>query len=215
MALVRSCALAVCLAALVGCTTLSTLDGARTLDPGQVQVASAVSVQGGTNAISRATGIPVGQVELGARYGVVEHVDIGARIYVGGALVDVRYRFAQRGPWHFAVAPGIGGLPAPRVGRVDVRGPIRAQRALGESWDVTVGLTPAARFTPGLGDVELFVGGATRVEYHRKRLVLGVSVDLVGQPSLGVRPAFSAGLDVGWRLGTQRTRDWRAARRQR
>lgn len=201
------------LASVVGCTTLSTLDGARTLDPGQVQVAGAVSVQGGTNAISRATGIPVGQVELGARYGVVEHVDVGARVYVGGALVDVRYRFAERGPWDFAVAPGIGGLPAKRLGRVDVRGPIRAQRPLGDHWDVTLGLTPAARFTPGLGDVELLLGGAARVEYHRKRLVLGASLDVVGQPSLGVRPAYSAGIDVGWRLGTRRTRAWRAQRR--
>lgn len=66
---------------------------ARTVDPGKVQFALSPAAQGilgggkgtlGSNSIAP-------QVEVGARVGVTERIDVGARLFFPGAEADVRY----------------------------------------------------------------------------------------------------------------------------
>ncbi len=192
----------------LGCTTLHTVDGARTLEPGQVQLSAAGSIQGNQNGFSVATGIPVGQGEAAVRVGLVEDVDVGTRVYIGGVYADVRYRFAEAGRWDLAVAPGMGGLflpiPSYSVGTLDFRAPLRAQRSLGPRWDLSLGVTPMARRY--LGGMDLFMGANARVEMHLDIYYLGMGADLLAQPAHGYPPAWVAGLDMGWRIPTRAQR---------
>lgn len=66
---------------------------ARTVDPGKVQLSLSPAAQGvlgggkgtvGSNSIAP-------QVEVGARVGVTERLDVGARLFFPGAEADVRY----------------------------------------------------------------------------------------------------------------------------
>ena len=202
------------LLALLGCSSLATIDGARTLDKGQWQVAMAGSVQGRQNPVSIATGIPVPQGEVAVRYGLKKHVDIGTRFYLGGLATDVRYQFHAGDTWDLAIAPGIGGLAVPlpqyQTGVIDFRIPIRAQRDLGEQWSWTGGVSPIARNTFTLiqgealgsgstGKLDLYMGLSSRLEFKTGIFYLGLSTDYLPQPAYGARPAWSAGVDFGLR----------------
>ncbi|HJN75196.1 MAG TPA: hypothetical protein QGF58_14810 [Myxococcota bacterium] len=187
--------------ALLACTTLHTVDGARTLEPGQVQVGAVGSVQGRQNAASVATGIPIAQGELAFRVGLVEDVDIGTRVYIGGLYADLRYRFAQRGRWHFAVAPGMGGMmlpiPALPAGVLDFRVPVRATRELGDIWDLSAGVTPMGRRQ--LGAFDTYLGTNGRIELRLPHFYLGAGFDWYMQPAYGYKPAWVIGMDLGFR----------------
>lgn len=187
--------------ALLACTTLHTVDGARTLEPGQLQVGAAGSIQGRQNAASVATGIPVVQGELALRVGLVEHVDIGTRVYIGGLYGDVRYRFAQPGRWQLAVAPGIGGLmlpiPALPAGTLDVRMPVRATRELGPRWDLNLGVTPMGRRQ--LGAFDTYIGANAGLEMRLPQFYLGAGADWYVQPAYGYKPAWVLGMSLGYR----------------
>jgi hypothetical protein len=197
----------VILTLLFGCSTLSTLDGATTLDPGEIQVAAAASVQAGTNSISSATLIPVPQGDLSFRVGLRPNTDLGVRLYVGGVQSDLRYRFLQTDAWDFAVAPGIGGLALPIGGVVDVRAPLRAERGFGEAHRFSTGITPMGRTTfaalgnGSTGHTELYLGGFARAQWAVGPVFLGTAFDLMWQPSRGLPPAMSLGVDVALRKG--------------
>lgn len=196
------------IALLAACTTLHTVEGAKTLEPGQWQFATAGSVQGRQNGISTALGVPIGQGEVGFRYGLVPDVDIGTRVYIGGLYTDVRYRFLERGEWDLAVAPGIGGFvipdPTRPTGTLDLRTPVRAQRPLGPRWDASMGVTPMAR--NGLGTFDLLLGANARLEFHTPRFFLGLGGDVYAQPTYGFQPAWVAGLDMGLRTRSRAER---------
>ncbi|WNG53949.1 hypothetical protein F0U59_03430 [Archangium gephyra] len=65
---------------------------ARTLDPGHFQFSISPSAQAVLNGRgSIGSDVPVPQLELGARYGVTERLDVGARVYFPGAEADVRF----------------------------------------------------------------------------------------------------------------------------
>ena len=186
----------------LSCTTLHTVDGARTLEPKEVQVSVAGSVQGNQNGFSVATGIPVGQGEAAVRVGLVEDLDIGTRVYIGGVYTDLRYRFARAGAWDLAVAPGMGGLflPVPNysVGTLDFRAPLRAERDLGKRWNLSVGTTPMARRY--LGGMDLYLGANARFELELPVYYLGLGADVLAQPAHGYPPAWVAGIDMGLRI---------------
>ena len=186
---------------LLGCTTLHTVDGAKTLDVKQVQIGAAGSIQGRQNAASVATGIPVAQGELALRVGVAENVDVGTRLYIGGLYADMRYRFAQPGRWHLAVAPGVGGLmlpiPAFPAGTLDVRSPLRATRDLSEHWDLNLGVTPMARRQ--LGAFDTYLGANVGLEAHWPRFYIGAGGDWLVQPAYGYKPAWVVGMSLGFR----------------
>lgn len=202
------------LLSLFACTSLSTIDGARTLDKGDWQVAMAGSVQGRQNPVSTATGIPVPQGEVAVRYGLKRYVDIGTRVYLGGLATDVRYQFHDGERWDLAIAPGIGGLAVPlpqyQTGVIDFRVPVRAQTDLGDRWSWTGGVSPIARNTFTLvqgellgsgstGKLDLYMGLSSRLEFHTGVFYLGLSTDYLPQPAYGARPAWSLGVDMGVR----------------
>jgi hypothetical protein len=84
--------LAVGLGALVlpGCASTGM---ARTVDPGKVQLSLSPAAQGilGGGGSQLASNSIVPQVEVGARLGVTERIDVGARLFFPGAEADVRY----------------------------------------------------------------------------------------------------------------------------
>ncbi len=189
------------------CTTLSTLDGATTLDPGVVQVAAAGSLQVGSNSVSSATWIPVPQADLAMRVGLRPNTDLGVRLYLGGVQADLRYRFLQTQGWDLAVAPGVGGLALPIGGVLDVRAPLRAERGIGQGHRLSLGLTPMGRTTfvalgtGSTGHLELYLGGFVRAQWALGPVFLGTSLDLMGQSSRGLPPAMSLGVDLALRKG--------------
>ena len=64
---------------------------ARTLDPGHFQFSVSPSAQMSVGSSSVGSGVPAPQLELGARYGITERLDVGARVYFPGAEADVRF----------------------------------------------------------------------------------------------------------------------------
>lgn len=206
---------------LAGCTTLSTLDGARTLPPGATQLGLALSAQQGGNPLS-ATLVPLPQVEVAARHGVAEDVDLGFRFYLLGAGTDVRYRFLELHPLHVAVQPGVFafGLPLGGFqGTLEMRAPVTGEVELSDRWSIAAGTRVFLRQqwnTVRLEDevatasrLDSFVGGAARLEYHVPKFSLGTSFDAYAQPVRAAGLAWSGGLDVQFRLSSARERNQR------
>ncbi|MCA9569061.1 MAG: hypothetical protein KC656_14530, partial [Myxococcales bacterium] len=103
----------VALLALPGCLTYGRTKGAKTLERGQVEL---TWQPGAFRSDETGTGLPFpegGGVET--RFGVREDLDVGIQYYVLGMGMDVRHRFVHRGPWHVAVAPGMGALVQPNL----------------------------------------------------------------------------------------------------
>lgn len=196
---------------LLACTTLSTLDGAKTLRPGTDQASLAVGLQSGGNALSAATGLPLPQVEVGFRHGLADNLDAGVRLYLVGGVADLRYRFAQHGPWHVAFAPGLGGLVVPLPGAavmsaIDLRLPVVAERDLGTRLSLAGGPSAVGRWTPtwiatpygsgAITRVDLLAGGSLRLRIGGDRLSLGLGGDAYFSAARAGRGAWSAGLDL-------------------
>ena len=201
------------LAALGGCTTLATLDGARTLAPKQTQWTVAASLQRGANPLSGSV-IPLPQLELAYRRGLAPDVDFGLRLYLLGLGSDVRYRFLHEGPLHVAVQPGlflfalpIGGGPG--QGSVEVRAPVTAEVELSDRWSVAAGGRVFLREqwnSSRIGDelglatrLDSYLGAAGRFEYHTPRFGIGFGLDLYGQQARAAGLAWSTGVDFQFR----------------
>jgi hypothetical protein len=196
---------------LLSCTTLSTLDGARTLSPGTDQISLAMGLQAGGNALSSASGLPLPQVEVGWRHGIAEHLDAGVRLYLVGGVADLRYRFFQEGPWHAAFSPGVGGLVVPLPGTatmsaLDLRLPLSVERALGPRLSVAGGPSVVGRWTPtwvstpygsgGVTRMDLLAGGSLRLRVGGERLSLGFGGDAYHSAARAGRGSWSAGVDL-------------------
>jgi len=103
---------ALALGFVAGCASFSTMKTARAIDPGTTQVTAAGSVVGATVPFDDNTGRvhhPADpQFELGVRYGIVDGLDLGAKVWsLGGELNStislVRSRF-----FDLALAPSVG-----------------------------------------------------------------------------------------------------------
>lgn len=198
----------------VGCSTLSSLSGARTLEPGQAQVGLALSAQRGGSPLSYA-GFPLPQAELVGRIGVSEDFDVGFRSYLIGAGFDARYRFYRGERVHLAVAPGLAGAWLPPfagvgVGSVDLRAPVVGEVEISRLLSVSGGPQLILRdqwnsiSTPELGRgtsarLDVFAGGGARIQMHPGRLVLGIAGDVYAQPVRFGGTSWSVGIDVGLR----------------
>ena len=196
---------------LLACTTLSTLDGAKTLRPGADQASLAFGLQSGGNALSTATGLPLPQIEVGYRHGLAEHLDAGVRLYLVGGVADLRYRFYQQGPWHAAFAPGVGGLVVPLPGTatmsaIDLRLPAIIERDLGSRLSLAGGPSVVGRWTPtwivtpyGNGTVtrlDLLAGGSLRLRIGGDRVSVGLGGDAYHSAARAGRGSWSAGVDL-------------------
>jgi hypothetical protein len=193
---------------LVGCSTLSTIDGARTLDRGQSQWKVAISDQYGSNGLSSASALP--EVEVAYRRGFAEDFDAGVRFYLLGTMLDARYRVFHEGRWHLAVDPGVGLFFLPTIGgSVDVRAPLIAEYEVNR-WFSLAGGPKAILRTPwnrvDLGDgkhavqgrFDVYAGGALRLDVQSRRVSFGLTTDVYGQPARASGFAWSIGLDVGF-----------------
>jgi len=201
-----------------GCTTLATVEGARTLEPGVKQFTVPVSVQQGSGSLTNA-GMPLPTFEFAMRAGVAEDVDVGLRLYLLGLGGDVRYRFYHRGPLHVAITPGLYGLWVPSgkagQGSLEVRAPLTAEYELSRSFSVAGGPRVILRdqwnsiADPDLGSgaagrLDVFSGAGARFEFHRPRFVWGIGTDLYAQPARRGGFAWSLGMDIGWRTKQRR-----------
>ncbi|MCB9741166.1 MAG: hypothetical protein H6740_00900 [Alphaproteobacteria bacterium] len=198
---------------LLACTTLSTVTGARPLEPGQVRLGVAPSLQSGGNPLSIGT-LPLPQLEAVGRVGISENVDLGARLYLVGAAVDVRYRFYAGERLHLAVAPGLAGTWVPFYGSLsgqgglEMRVPVAAEWVLSDKAAVMTSPTAVLRRSRTTMDNEIIQDGrVTRLDaftgaglrYERRphdRLIIGLSADLYAQPARHLGPAWSVGLDM-------------------
>ncbi len=189
---------------LQACTSLHSLQGAKTIEPDTWEVALGTSLQQ-NNSLSQSLGVPVPQMVLSTRYGWKPSMDVGAQLYLGGGLMDVRYQFAEINDWTLAIAPSIGGFYAGIYGNVDLRIPIRAQRDLSERWSMTMGLTPMTQHTLIHIDplqetiATSMVGGTLRMERTGRRVRWGFTVDTVGMPGRATAPTLNYGLDLAWK----------------
>ena len=210
------------------CTSVATLEGARTIPKGTVQAATGTSFQLGTNAMSTGLGFGVPQQDVAFRYGKSDRVDVGLSFYLLGAYADFRYQFGRLGQWDVAVAPGIGGLglptPSYQGGVVDLVSPIRFQRDLNSPWNITLSSSVRIRetltrvsndpqFSGSSSFMQVLMGGGVRLERPLKRVHLGLSVDALIQPARAIPPAVSAGVGFSWMRGATKPR--RAGRSRR
>jgi hypothetical protein len=189
------------LLSLFACTTLSTVNGAKTIEPKTWKTGLGASLQN-NNPLSTAIGIPVPQIEILVRYGLRENLDMGTRIYIGGLLFDLRYQFWQQGDWIFAIDPSIGGLYSPIGGVADIRMPIIAQKDLNEKWSFATGLTPISQntyvFFPGMREnmKHNSMGTFVRMEKTGRTFTWGFSTDIYERTDLGIMPSINFGIDL-------------------
>ncbi|MEY3209773.1 MAG: hypothetical protein RIT28_254 [Pseudomonadota bacterium] len=213
-ALIRLGLAAFALAFAVGCSTLARVNGAKTLDPGQTQIGVSGSLQQGSNPLSTGT-IPLPQGEVFVRRGVAPNLDMGARLYLVGVGMDVRYRFYEGERLHLALNPGYGLVVVPFAGSVrgsgslDVRVPLIAEFELGERSSVAGGPTLVLRrqrndFTWFIGAedtarvlrLDAYAGAGVRYAYSQGRIILGVNADLYAQTARHAGPAYAVGADL-------------------
>lgn len=94
--------------ALAACGTVTTYQSADTLPPGRWQGMAAAGV-GSFDDRPQNTRTPTANAELGARYGVADDFDVGAKLYTFGAEASARWRLA-RGTWSWALLGAIDGV---------------------------------------------------------------------------------------------------------
>ena len=197
---------------LQACTSMHSLQGAKTIEPDTWEVAVGGSLQQ-NNPVSISTKIPAPQMVLSTRYGWKPNMDVGAQLFIGGGAVDVRYQFARVDDWYFAVAPTISGLYAGVYGNVSLQLPVRAQRELNDKWSITLGLTPATQqFIIQLDPFEetlvnSLVGNTIRFERQGEKVRWGCTLD--GQYAVGRNTpvALSGGIDMSWVRQSKRERN--------
>lgn len=205
---------------LAGCSSLTTMYGARTLEPGTLELNHAISVGAGvdpfqSSVTSALLGAPVnGHYELGGRYGLVPDLDVGWRVGTGGLGGDVRYRFLRRGPLHLATAPGLMfsgmSLGSKETGTLsqfglELRTPLLAEVDLTRSWSLGASAQLVSRALLTKADVSVLSGSSNRIELvgtaglrseHRfQRMALAGAFDLVHEP-LRATP-------LGWQASVQ------------
>ena len=200
------------LLASTGCSTLSTVNGAIPLAPGQSQHSLVVKVQaGGGNVVANA-GVPLPGFEYQYRRGIKEDVDVGVRAYNAGLLFDVRYRFWQYKGWHWAINPSLAGLPIPSRGAVETRLPLLVEKKVSDAWSIGGGSTLILRdqwisidsAEIGKGSdhrLDVFAGGNLRAERRNKRdsFAWAFSIDAYGQPARHGNLVVAGGVQLNWR----------------
>lgn len=94
---------------LYGCPSTSTLKSARTLDKGKLRFAVAPEYS-----VFSLGGEPLQnpQIELAARYGLTDNIEIGAKLWLPGLQADVKYALLRsedmNSGWDLSINPGFG-----------------------------------------------------------------------------------------------------------
>lgn len=136
----KVCAL---LALCSGCPSTSLYRTADPVEPGEWRFGGALGV--GVIADSeQGTRFPTGQLELSARRGVREGLDVGGKLYLAGAEVNATWR-VYKNNWSFALAPALSGVKfnennvVPESVHVFAQVHGIASRPLNERWTLSVG----------------------------------------------------------------------------
>jgi hypothetical protein len=131
------------LLALAGCASTQVYRGADPVDPGAWQAGGALGV-GVLADREQETRIPSGHVQLDARRGMTENLDLGLRLYTLGLQGNATWRVV-RGGWSWALAPAVEGARTRESAlTVDaIHGfahtTVIATRALSPSWALSLG----------------------------------------------------------------------------
>lgn len=88
----------------LGCPPTNLYRTAEPTPKGEWHATGGLSV-GQIRDFEQQTRLTTGQIELGARRGLTDHLDVGVRIFFPGLDFNATYRFVHRGPWSIAVAP--------------------------------------------------------------------------------------------------------------
>jgi len=132
------------LLALSACPSTSVYRTAEPVEPGRWQLAGAVGL-GGLNDSEQETRIPTASLEFGARYGVADDLDVGAKLYTIGAEASATWRFYRGDTWSFAAVPSLSGARLNRsVVTVDAvhlfaNGGVVASRPVSARWTLGLG----------------------------------------------------------------------------
>ncbi len=94
---------------LTGCPSVSTLHRADPVKPGKWELGAGVDGLF-LRDVPQDTRVPSGQVLVTARYGLLEDLDAGVRLYTFGLDVSARWRFYTGDTWRMAVIPTLGSL---------------------------------------------------------------------------------------------------------
>ena len=195
------------------CTSIHSMQGAKTIEPDTWEIAMGASLQQ-NNAVSLTTGLPAPQMVLSTRYGWRPNIDVGTQLYLGGGAVDVRYQFARVGDWYLAIAPTVTGLYAGVYGNVHLTVPIRGQTSLNDKWDMVLGVTPGTQhYLIQLDPLSATLptstlGNTLRVERHGQKVHWGFTLDSLYPIGRAAPVGLSYGLDISWvRERKQRTTD--------
>lgn len=211
MGVLRRSLLLSIVAALAGCTHMSTVTGAIPLAPGTGEFTGELQLSREPNLISTTTGIPLPSIAAHYRRGLSPDLDLGIHVYPLGFGADLRYRFIEVDGWHVAVAPGFTGigLPVPsfQYAHLDLFLPVRAERAIGKGWSVAGGPGLVSRQTflnlesealsVATATFELYAGGGLRLQRAGKRLKLGLSVDVYLDTTRATGLYGGMGFDLG------------------
>lgn len=223
--------LAICAALALGCacSTLSRVNGAKTLEPGQAQIGVSGTIQRAGNPLSVGT-LPLPQAEVFGRIGLVENVDAGLRLYLVGAGFDVRYRFYHQNRVHFAVDPAlsavwlpfVGGLPAGQ-GSFDVRAPVIGELEFGKQARNSISGGPTLLLRNQYNSVDMaelgkgrlwrldaYAGGGLRYEGRPGGAVIGVVGDIFATPARNAGIAYALGVDLSVRTRQKKSYEPRA-----
>ena len=88
----------------LGCPPTNLYRTAEPTPKGEWQLTGGLGV-GQIRDLEQQTKSPTVPIELGARRGLTDDLDIGARVFFPGLDVNATWRFLHRGPWSVAVAP--------------------------------------------------------------------------------------------------------------
>ncbi len=170
-----------------GCATLSSMQGARTVEPGRTRVGVHGSLQGGM-----IPGLekllpedvppvppPLPQVEIEVRNGLRERWDWGARLFLLGVAGDVKFQFLDGERWAGAFAPGASIVHLPGIpdlfylndqvthsaSELDIFLPVLFERPVGTSSSLVFGPKILARHYWYTLDAPEFVGRSRRFLY--------------------------------------------------
>lgn len=92
-----------------GCATLSTMQGAKPVDPGEVSLGAGAALN--FNAVPNITPgfpLPLPVLEAAVRYGIAKRMDIGLRARPIGVLADMKFQFLDGETIDGSFAPGLG-----------------------------------------------------------------------------------------------------------
>ena len=174
----------------LGCAHIGMIEGAIPLERGERRLSMDLQVSRSPGVVGSSTGIPLPQVGGAWRVGLGANTDLGVHVYTIGNGVDVRYRFAEKGRWHFAIDPRLDVFVVP-IGTllfytsVDLKLPLLVEWAFSEHWHATGGLGLVGRqtfFSGGTQELstsassfDLLTGGGLRMSYQKSRFQLGIS----------------------------------------